>query len=200
MNYTFNNSSIVSVNSGTIVLNVSGKTRTFVDAKLVSAVDGTIVLDLPPFKLIKGAYVTIHLNFDEGEQRTFISNTNSNDFDFVTYHVTQYAHGIKFTGTWGSNCILRNATPEEIQELNDQLKAKGKRWNSNTMQIETLKWKPLYHEAYYCINITSSSMVLRYLWEGDSVDYEYYNNHNCFKTEAEAEAQLEKIKLLLLKA
>lgn len=36
MNYTFNNSSIVSVNSGTIVLNVSGKTRTFTDAKLVS--------------------------------------------------------------------------------------------------------------------------------------------------------------------
>ena len=53
MNYTFHNSSIVSVNSDTIVLNVSSKTRTFVDAKLISAVDGKIVLDLPPFKLTK---------------------------------------------------------------------------------------------------------------------------------------------------
>ena len=124
MNFTFYNSSIVSVNSGTIVLNVSGKTRTFVDAKLVSAVDGEIVLDLPPASLINGAYVTIHLTFDKRIQRTFISSTD-NDYH-VTYHITQFEHGIKDTGTWGGDCILRNATPEEIQELTDQLAAEGK--------------------------------------------------------------------------
>lgn len=83
MNYTFKDSSIVSVNSGTIVLNVSGKTRTFADAKLVSAVDGNIVLDLPSFKLTKGAYVTIHLSYDPRIQRTFISNT---DNDSILLH------------------------------------------------------------------------------------------------------------------
>ena len=59
MNFTFNNSSIVSVNSGTIVLNVSGKTRTFVDAKLVSAVNGKIVLDLPEASFKRGNYITL---------------------------------------------------------------------------------------------------------------------------------------------
>ena len=131
MNFTFYNSSIVSVNSDTVVLNVSGKTRTFVEAKLVSVVDGNIVLDLPNGLLTNGAYKTIHLSYDKRIQRTFISNTDNNYY--VTYHVTQSAGGIKSTGAWGSRCIYRNATPEEIQELDDQLAAEGKYWNSDTM-------------------------------------------------------------------
>ncbi len=119
MNYTFVKSSIVSVNSGTIILNVAGKTRTFVDAKLVSVVNGDIVLDLPSFKLLRGAYVTVHLNYDPRIQRTFISSTD--DTSLVTYHVTQFDKGIEFTGNWGSKCILRNATPEEIEELNESV-------------------------------------------------------------------------------
>lgn len=197
MNYTFHNSSIVSVNSDTIVLNVSGKTRTFVDAKLVSAVDGKIVLNLPSFKLTKGAYVTIHLNSTSEIQRTFISDTD-NEYSSIKYHVTQYSKGIKFTGHWGSTCLLRNATPEEIQELNDQLAAERKRWNPDTMQIEKLRWKPLYGELYYGVNIFSSSTVIIHIWKNDSVDYDYYTNNNCFKTKEEAEAKLEQIKKLLL--
>ena len=73
MNFTFNNSSIVSVNSGTIVLNVSGKTRTFINAKLVSAIDGEIVLDLPEASFKKGSYITGVSN--DGGKETFIQNT-----------------------------------------------------------------------------------------------------------------------------
>lgn len=198
MNYTFTNSSIVSVNSGTIVLNVSGKTRTFVDAKLVSAVDGKIVLDLPSFKLTKGAYVTIHLTCDPRLQRTFISNTD-NDYDLVMYHVTQFNGGIKFTGTWGDNCILRNATPEEIQELDDQLAAEGKCWNPDTMQIEKLRWKPKTGEYYFAI-ITSLGHfeITHYMWTDDLFNTNLYKTNNCFKTKEEAEAKLAKIKKLLL--
>lgn len=193
MNFTFNNSSIVSVNSGTIVLNVSGKTRTFADAKLVSAVDGTIVLELPPFKLIKGAYVTIHLNFDKRVQRTFISNTDNNYS--VTYYVTQCSKGIKFTGAWGSNCILRNAAPEEIQELNDQLASEGKYWNPDTMQIEQLKWKPNFKGVYYFISTNGNICYDR--WDDVTVDYSRYKSGNCFQILAKAEAKLEQIKQIL---
>lgn len=195
MNYTFNNSSIVSVNSGTIVLNVSGKTRTFVNAKLVSAIDGEIILNLPSFKLTRGAYVTIHLYYDQKIQRTFISNTDSTYF--VTYHVTQYEHGIKFTGTWGTNAICRNATPEEIQELNNQLEAEGKRWNPDTMQIEKLRWKPKHGDMYYCVNMSASFFIVDHIWRNDTVDSGYYNENNCFKTKEEAEAKLEQIKQIL---
>lgn len=196
MNYTFINSSIVSVNSGTIVLNVSGKTRTFVDAKLVSAVDGKIVLDLPFFKLTKDAYVTIHLRFTPEIQRTFISNTD-NKFN-VTYHVTQFDGGIKSTGSWTGGCILRNATPEEIQELDDQLAAEGKRWNPDTMQIEKLRWKPQYGEYYYRIDSDLGKWAILKIWWSDlTVDINSWQEGNCFQTKAEAEAKLKQIKEIL---
>lgn len=197
MNYTFNNSSIVSVDSGTIVLNVSGKTRTFVDAKLVAAVDGAIVLDLPPASLIKGSYVTIHLSFDEVIQRTFISNTNNNSS--ITYHITQYSGGIKSIGLWQSDgCDCRNATPEEIQELNDQLAAEGKCWNPATMQVEKLRWKPKDRQRYYYVTLGTSSDVDWHAWDNDRIDNDLYQSGNCFKTEEEAKAKLEQIKKLLL--
>ena len=92
----------------------------------------------------------------------------------------------------------RYATPEEIQELDNQLAAKGKRWNPDTMQIEKLRWKPLYNDKYYCINVFSEAMVICHVWTGDTVDNTYYHTNNCFKTEKEAEAKLEQIKKLLL--
>ena len=193
MKFVFINSSIVSVNSGTIVLNVSGKTRTFIDAKLVSAVDGEIILDLPYTPLTNGAYRTIHLTHDI--QRTFISNTSNTSC--ITYYVTQYSEGIKSTGEWGTEENCRNATPEEIQELDDQLAAEGKRWNPDTMQIEKLRWKPMYGDNYYSVNLTSLSFVVCHAWAGDTVDYDYYNQNNCFKTEEEAEAKLKQIKQIL---
>lgn len=191
MNFTFNNSSIVSVNSGTIVLNVSGKTRTFVDAKLVSAVDGEIVLDLPYTLPSNGAYRTIHLIYSE--PRTFISNTSSTSW--VTYYVTQYSGGIKSTGAWGTEGNCRNATPEEIQELNDQLAAEGKRWNPDTMQIEKLRWKPKKRDKYYYIR--SKGNVNSAFWHKGSVDIHRYKFGNCFQTKEEAEAKLKQIQEIL---
>lgn len=197
MNYTFNNSSIVSVNSGTIILNVAGKTRTFVDAKLVSVVNGDIVLDLPSFKLLRGAYVTVHLNYDPRIQRTFISSTD--DTSFVTYHVTQFDNGIKFVGSWGIHCLLRNATPEEIKELNAQLAAKGKHWNPDTMQIEKLRWQPQYGDNYYRIFFDLGKWtILKEWWSNVTIDINCWKENNCFKTKEEAEAKLKQIKKLLL--
>ena len=184
----------MSVNSGTIVLNVSGKTRTFVDAKLVSAVDGNIVLDLPYAPPTNGAYRTIHLT--KGIQRTFISNTSN--AHWITYYVTQHSAGIKFTGTWGIEDICRNATPEEIQELNDQLEAEGKRWNPDTMQIEKLRWKPQYGDYYYRITFDLGKWAILKIWWSDlTVDTKSWQEGNCFQTKEEAEAKLKQIKQIL---
>lgn len=195
MNFTFNNSSIVSVNSGTIVLNVSGKTRTFVEAKLVSAVDGEIVLDLPEASFKKGSYTT-GVSTKNGGKVTFILSQNT-DIK-IYYHVSTRFTGLTYNDYWFKrDSNFRNATPEEIQELNDQLEAVGKCWNPDTMQIEKLRWKPSYKDLYYCINIFSSIVIINHVWNGDIIDYNYYNTNNCFKTKEEAEAKLEEIKKLL---
>lgn len=193
MNFTFNDSSIVSVNSGTIVLNVFGKTRTFVDAKLVSAIDGEIVLDLPElFTIEVGTYLVAHVDIINA-QRIFIAKSIENDY--LTYYITQCQGDLKSTGEWSSN-ICRYATPEEIQELNDQLAAEGKRWNPDTMQIEKLRWKPNKNDIYYYIS-SVGWFITNETWYNWAYDIEHYEMGNCFKTKEEAAAKLEQIKQIL---
>lgn len=195
MNFTFYNSSIVSVNSGTIVLNVSGKTRTFIDAKLVSAVAGEIVLDLPKCTRKNGSYLVIRI--DDRVERIFIVNPYRKSC--IDYHVSQCGGILHYKNFWANSSPIRNATPEEIQELNDQLAAEGKRWNPETMQIEKLRWKPKYDETYYTIHLFPlDSPVKRHRWIDDNIDKGFYQTNNCFKTKEEAEAKFEQIKKLLL--
>lgn len=193
MNYTFNNSSIVSVNSGTIVLNVSGKTRTFVDAKLVSAIDGEIVLDLPEASFKKGSYITFLM--ERNSERTFILSKHTDVRTY--YHVsTKKFSSLAYNDFWFKDGTkFRNATPEEIQELNDQLAAEGKCWNPDIMQIEKLKWKPKKRDKYYYIR--SKGNVNSAFWHKGSVDIHRYKFGNCFQTREEAEAKLKQIKQIL---
>lgn len=194
MNYTFNNSSIVSVNSGTIVLNVSGKTRTFTDAKLVSAVDGKIVLDLPEYTKENGSYLVIGI--DAKIERIFIVHQYRDCR--IDYHISQRHGTITYNQYWTDSSSIRNATPEEIQELNDQLATEGKRWNPSTMQIEKLRWKPKAGESYFAILLQQVPEIVHYSWTGDSLDMHFYKMGNCFKTKEKVMAKLEQIKKLLL--
>lgn len=194
MNYTFTNSSIVSVNSGTIVLNVSGKTRTFTDAKLVSAVDGEIVLDLPKHATKNGSYLVIRI--DDGVERIFIVNPYRKCC--IDYHVSQCSRMLHYKDFWVNNSPVRNATPEEIQELNDQLAAEGKCWNPDTMQIEKLRWKPKIGQTYYYVALEVRPYISYHIWVDDNIDNEHYQSKNCFETEKEAKAMMEKIEKLLL--
>ena len=193
MNFTFNNSSIVSVNSGTIVLNVSDKTRTFVDAKLISAVDGEIVLDLPETSFKKGSYITFLTKSDT--EITFILSKNT-DIRIYYYVSTKKFSRLAYDDFWFKDGTkFRNATPEEIQELNDQLAAEGKRWNPDTMQIEKLRWKPKKRDKYYYIR--SKGNVNSAFWHKGSVDIHRYKFGNCFKTKKEAGDKLKQIKQIL---
>ena len=195
MNFTFNNSSIVSVNSGTIVLNVSGKTRTFVDAKLVSAIDGNIVLDLPELSTIEvGTYLVAHVDIINA-QRIFIAKSIKNDY--LTYYITQCQGNLKSTGVCTSS-ICRYATPEEIQELNNQLVSEGKWWNPVTMHIEKLRWKPQYGEYYYRIAFSIGKWAtFKIRWIDLPMDINALQENNCFQTKEEAEAKLKQIKQIL---
>lgn len=194
MNFEFNNSSIVSVNSSTIVLNVSGKTRTFIDAKLVSAVDGKIILDLPEHAKENGSYLAIRI--DIKTDRIFIANPYRKCC--VDYHVSQCGGILHYKNFWLNNSPIRNATPEEIQELDDQLAAEGKYWNPDTMQIEKLRWKPREDIEYFHIVIAEGEIqVNTYLWKNDNIDRNLYELGNCFKTREEAKAKLEQIKQIL---
>jgi hypothetical protein len=58
------------------------------------------------------------------------------------------------------------------------------------------RWKPEDGEWYYFV--CSNGSIDEYQWDGDGTDDIYYQNGNCFKTEAEAQAAAEKIKALLL--
>lgn len=194
MNYTFNNSSIVSVNSGTIVLNVSGKTRTFVNAKLVSAVDGEIVLDLPEPTRKNGSYLVIRI--DDRVERIFIVNPHRKCC--IDYHVSQRDDHLVYKEYWVTWSYTRNATPEEIQELNDQLAAEGKRWNPDTMQIEKLRWQPGQGTTYFHIIIVGGmAQTDNYIWMNDATDKNNYEMGNCFKTKKEADDKLKQIKQIL---
>lgn len=194
MNYTFVKSSIVSVNSGTIVLNVSGKTRTFVDAKLVSAVDGKIVLDLPEHAKENGSYLVIRI--DDGVERIFIVNPYRKCC--IDYHVSQCSGMLHYKNFWVNNSPIRNATSEEIQELNDQLAERGKCWNPDTMQIEKLRWKPKKGESYFTILLRQVVEIAHYSWDGGKLDTKFYEMGNCFRTIEEVQAKLEQIKKVLL--
>lgn len=197
MNYAFNNSSIVSVNSGTIVLNVSGKTRTFVDAKLVSVVNGEIVLDLPKPIYNEGNYLVIELG--NTQFRTFIVQGRTEQT--VTFHVSEIKGTLLlYYGDWSlvDEDPIRNATPEEIQELDDQLAAEGECWNPDTMQIEKLRWKPIRGQIYYYVALEVIPYISFHIWRDDGVDDQHYQSKNCFETEKEALAVAEKIKKILL--
>jgi hypothetical protein len=184
----------VSVNSGTIVLNVSGKTRTFVDAKLVSAVDGNIVLDLPKHAKENGSYLVIGI--DDKIERIFIVHQYRDCR--IDYHVSQRHGTITYNQYWTDSSSIRNATPEEIQELDNQLAVEGKCWNPNTKQIEKLRWKPKKGECYFAILLRQVPEIAHYGWTGERIDTNFYEMGNCFKTEEEAIAKFEEIKKLFL--
>lgn len=160
---------------------------------------GEIVLDLPCPILTEGTYLTVHLTYDVTDKyRTFIVKLDSTNAIDVCYHVSQCMTGIKYNSTWLRGIICRYATPEEIQELDDQLAAEGKRWNPNTMRIEKLRWKPKNGQKYYYAALDTEPYISWHTWRDDDVDDTHYQLHNCFKTEEEAKVLVEKIKKVLL--
>lgn len=194
---TFKNATLRTVNNGYIELDCNGKTQCFHNASVISVNNGSISIevDWEPERgeLIKimGSCIDSYSIFDGRDgciMKTFgykrIKGTDSklqNDFWFI-----------------GSTTKISPVTPEEQQAFDDFCKSKGKIWNKEKLQWENCRWMPMYNDTYYCVNLTSSSFVVCHAWTGDTVDYDYYNQNNCFKTKEEAEAKLKRIKEILL--
>ena len=194
---TFENATLRTVNNGYIELDYNGKTQCFHDASVVSVNNGTITIKVD-WKPEKGELIkitgnctdsyTIFDGIDECLMSTFgykrITGTSyklHNDFWFM-----------------GSQTKISPVTLEEQQAFDDFCKSKGKIWNKEKLQWEKYRWKPLYNDKYYCINVFSETMVICHVWTGDTVDNTYYHTNNCFKTKEEAEAKLKQIKQILV--
>lgn len=88
---------------------------------------------------------------------------------------------------------MRPATEEEKKRLFDALAKEGKRWNSETKQIEDFpRWRALHGDNYYSIG--SMLTVDPQTEIGFSTDDKHYNAGNYFKTREAAEKVAEQIR------
>ena len=86
---------------------------------------------------------------------------------------------------YGYTPTARLATPEEAQRLWDALAKEGKRWNPETMQVESIRWRAKMGEIYYCIFGDMSIVAATEC--GGSTDNSRYNSGNYFQTKEQAE-------------
>ena len=194
---TFQNGSLVSVVNGTIVVkSAAGIEHTFTNASVISINNGIITIESEwiPKKgeLVKVQHTGIncYVIFNRVEESSL--------FAFGSKEI----HGCYYkleNDEWmiSAHTAFSPVTPEEQQAFDDFCKSQGKIWNKEKLQWEKYRWKPLYNERYYSVNISSVFLVGDYIWRGDSADRDHYRRNNCFKTVEEAEAKLEQIRQIL---
>lgn len=196
----FQNSSLVSVVNGTIVVkSAAGIEQTFTNASVVSVNKGTIIIE-SEWKPKRGELIKITgCTYDSYSLFEKEIDGSILTFGFISLLDSEiYRLG---TGIWpkAGTVAISPVTPEEQKEFDDFCKSQGKIWNKETLQWEKYRWKPEYNEEYYFIDLFPLDPNIRtHRWVNDNVDKGYYKTNNCFKTEEEAEAKLEKIKKLLL--
>lgn len=199
MTHTFKQAFVKTINNGHIKLESEGKIYSMNNCSVESIIDGNITIKYNcPFKdgdyvnvwdLIHSSYVTCIFKSFDGD---------------LHYYISELFHGnvLRYDNKWTQCYFWKNdvfpATQADIDRLNSKLINEGKIWDPETKQAKKYRWKPKYHEIYYSISLNSLPLILRYKWQNNTVDCDYYNNHNCFKTKEEAEAKLEQIKKLLL--
>ena len=195
---TFENASLVSVMNGSVIVkSAAGIEHTFTNASVVSVNNGTIIIESewePKVgELIKltGRGTNCYCIYRRSELGHIYDYGYKKIADSTLYTV------IDDFSWYTAGVIISPVTPEEQQAFDDFCKSQGKIWNKEKLQWEKYKWKPMYGDKYYCVNLASLSFVVCHTWTGDTVDYDYYNQNNCFKTKEEAEAKLKQIKQIL---
>ena len=195
---TFENATLRTVNNGYIELDYNGKTDCFHNASVISVNNGiiTIEVDWKPKEgeLIKltGRGTNCYCIYRQCEPNRIY------DYGYKKIANSTLCTVIDNISWCTAGVIISPVTPEEQKEFDDFCKSQGKIWNREKLQWENYRWKPMYGDKYYCVNLASLSFVVCHTWAGDTIDYDYYNQNNCFKTKEEAEAKLEQIKKLLL--
>ena len=195
---TFENATLRTVNNGYIELDYNGKTQCFYNASVISINNGIITMEVD-WEPKEGELVKITGNCIDAYS-IFHAHDKPNDIIIVYGHKRINDDDHSFCQHYwfeGNQTEFHPVTPAEQQAFDDFCKSKGKIWNKEKLQWEKYRWKPMYGDKYYCVNLASLSFVVCHIWTGDTVDYDYYNQNNCFKTKEEAEAKLEQIKQIL---
>lgn len=91
--------------------------------------------------------------------------------------------------------VVRLATDKEKQELFDYMRDNKLQWNAEEKKVEKFRWRAQYGKKYYRITFLQKieTFTEHKLWYND-IDYESYNY---YKTYADAEEALNRIKRTL---
>ena len=199
---TFQNSSLVSVVNGSIVVkSAAGIEHTFTNASVVSVNNGTIIIE-SEWEPKRGELIKFRCGWCDTKYAIFK--------EIVGDRFWMYCSSIDTLTElpWDLNCpkyvsiidgsfTLSPATPEEQKAFDDFCKSQGKIWNKETLQWEKYRWKPERGEEYYMVDLEHQSSVGSHLWNNDAIDNANYNAYNCFPTEKQAKSTAEKVKELL---
>lgn len=119
------------------------------------------------------------ISYDKDVLIMFKEYTNE---ESIKSYFNSIADSINYDWVTGA---FRLATPEEAQQLWDDLAKQGKRWNPKTMQVEPIRWRAKFGKDYYCfywdMNIVAATEC------GDTSDNLRYNFGNYFRTIGQAE-------------
>lgn len=196
---TFENATLRTVNNSFIELDYNGKTHCFNNASVISVNDGIITIQIEwiPKKgelvKVEGGSLIPHYVIFTSQNNDLLYGYGYVMARFIPDVGNKFEHFVWQLG----HAQLLPVTPEEQQAFDDFCKSQGKIWNKEKLQWEKYRWKPITGEWYYFIDHSYTDTVGRHRWVNDLVDNRYYDNHNCFRIQKEAELVAEKVKELL---
>ena len=148
-------------------------------------------------KLKAGDIVTIKDDNGEDWQSIFKEIKDGNVYSYSDLDCDKKL----YKGPFGEINIIssiRYSTTEERKTLFDKIEEqRHQKWNAETQEFETLKWKPKIGETYWYI--TEELYVDSFMEENDRIDKAFGKVNNKFETEELAKAAAKKIKELLSK-
>lgn len=90
---------------------------------------------------------------------------------------------------------FRLATPSEVERFHELLHKHCKDWDAEKKQLVSWKWKPSIGDDFWVINCNGSVVCLD--WDDSASEKETFAFGNCFRTEEEAKAAVERVKKAL---
>ena len=101
------------------------------------------------------------------------------------------------TNTDFNNRAFRHATDEEKQQLFDNMKEQGLRWNAEEKKVEKIRWRAGLEMTYYSLNSRLEAIPFNEDFCG--FDDEVWEIYNYFRTQEQAEKAAEVMKEALRK-
>ena len=101
------------------------------------------------------------------------------------------------TNTDFNNRAFRHATDEEKQQLFDNMKEQGLKWNAEEKRVEKIRWRAEKGEIYYFVDVNGN--ISRYHEDDDENDKTLWRIYNYFQDYKQTEKAAEVVKEALRK-